>query len=636
MKAVLTVILIIGYTVWQVSANQKKKDLEEKKELERSRLARQKQVEHEKTLNQERINQERLQREKSVYERRLNQEKLQLERREEEYEEKKRQKQESEKRRQKILQDEKVAVESADIIKFRFHFNFFYEEELKAIIVVFNEKSDWLDYKTIIRGSKEYSQELYQYLRGNAVEMEQQLGLLERVYICLVPKYSDSSHLEKVSEWVQSNKEQISSQTLLSIDSNGGLAGGEIKELLTPNLVSLQESNLDEISQLMSVLDYFVLSKKIVVYFKNESACHQTLEKITSSFQTVVDFCQSMKQVKMKIEEAESFSIPMRLLLMPISARNEDEAAELMSLMTTTNRNLLEKLLVVIDEQNQVSDGALVHNIPTEMLANINGHQQKNESSTSTEIDLKDDSVQKQEGSNNFNVYEWFIQETGEIFFVGVGYGNQQPSIRQNDLFKRVREKHESNYRFVGKQLTIEKANELKIQTMGKALDNGNVLANIQVPLGYLGGLATSADRTDIGTKKFHYLEAPQIVGNIVETHYQLLESVEMYDSIDMQSLKKTVVPDYALNLEKSLYFRRGSGDIKSLIEKLKIEIQEKVNSKIYKTLAKSADSVILTNDPTPVRVKDLHDKGYKVFHMLDVVKFLNIDLEQIAQGFEG
>lgn len=49
-----------------------------------------------------------------------------------------------------------------------------------------------------------------------------------------------------------------------------------------------------------------------------------------------------------------------------------------------------------------------------------------------------------------YYVYEWYIVETGEIFYVGKGSGNRVTSMKdRNEYFKNIRKKHECNYRIV-------------------------------------------------------------------------------------------------------------------------------------------------------------------------------------------
>lgn len=66
---------------------------------------------------------------------------------------------------------------------------------------------------------------------------------------------------------------------------------------------------------------------------------------------------------------------------------------------------------------------------------------------------------------NNFYVYEWFVVETGEIFYVGKGKDNRVTSMKdRNEYFKNIRKKYECNYRFVKKNLNEEEAYNLELE----------------------------------------------------------------------------------------------------------------------------------------------------------------------------
>ena len=49
-----------------------------------------------------------------------------------------------------------------------------------------------------------------------------------------------------------------------------------------------------------------------------------------------------------------------------------------------------------------------------------------------------------------YYVYEWYIVETGEIFYVGKGSGNRVTSMKdRNEYFKNIRKKYKCDYRIV-------------------------------------------------------------------------------------------------------------------------------------------------------------------------------------------
>lgn len=73
-------------------------------------------------------------------------------------------------------------------------------------------------------------------------------------------------------------------------------------------------------------------------------------------------------------------------------------------------------------------------------------------------------------------VYEWFIVETGEVFYVGKGSGNRATSMKdRNDLFKQIRREHECDYRILrhftdnNEAFNYEKERGLELKAIGQA-----------------------------------------------------------------------------------------------------------------------------------------------------------------------
>lgn len=66
-----------------------------------------------------------------------------------------------------------------------------------------------------------------------------------------------------------------------------------------------------------------------------------------------------------------------------------------------------------------------------------------------------------------FYVYEWYIKETGEIFYVGKGTGNRRNETHnRNKYFNNVYNKYECRNRIVKDNITNEQACELEKKTI--------------------------------------------------------------------------------------------------------------------------------------------------------------------------
>lgn len=80
--------------------------------------------------------------------------------------------------------------------------------------------------------------------------------------------------------------------------------------------------------------------------------------------------------------------------------------------------------------------------------------------------------------ANSYYVYEWFIVETGEIFYVGKGKGNRVTSMKdRNEYFKNIRKKHECDYRIVQYFENENDAYDFELSYGGKLKKEGQARA---------------------------------------------------------------------------------------------------------------------------------------------------------------
>ena len=76
--------------------------------------------------------------------------------------------------------------------------------------------------------------------------------------------------------------------------------------------------------------------------------------------------------------------------------------------------------------------------------------------------------------NKKYYVYEWFIKETGEIFYVGKGSGNRVTSNKdRNEYFKNIRKKYECDYKIVYDNLSEEEAYNLEFEYGTKLKEKG-------------------------------------------------------------------------------------------------------------------------------------------------------------------
>lgn len=81
-----------------------------------------------------------------------------------------------------------------------------------------------------------------------------------------------------------------------------------------------------------------------------------------------------------------------------------------------------------------------------------------------------------------YYVYEWYIVETGEVFYVGEGKNKRCKTVRKGDRtqeFLDIYHSNKCNYRILFNELTQQEAWDLEIETIAKYKELGYPLVNV-------------------------------------------------------------------------------------------------------------------------------------------------------------
>ena len=221
-----------------------------------------------------------------------------------------------------------------------------------------------------------------------------------------------------------------------------------------------------------------------------------------------------------------------------------------------------------------------------------------------------------------YYVYEWFIKETGQIFYVGKGKGNRYKNKNRNELFNKIMDKYECEVRFIKEGLTEYEALTLEEELMEQRDKEGEVLSNI---------VAIRSEPIYGYGKKYEYMTAPIVCSNQVDKTYFGLEDIQ-YDSINHERLLKTYIPLISMYGYGHLYIESEEDFIdqdtcEKTINPLVVETTnriEVIGGKVFRSLAKGAKSVIIFGNITYNSFLVYKEKGYDVYHLTDVIKYLN------------
>ncbi|MFP3728829.1 hypothetical protein U8V72_26945 [Priestia filamentosa] len=220
-----------------------------------------------------------------------------------------------------------------------------------------------------------------------------------------------------------------------------------------------------------------------------------------------------------------------------------------------------------------------------------------------------------------YYVYEWFIKEDGRVFYIGKGKGTRYKG-KKNPLFLDICEAFECDYRFVKENLTEYEALVLEEELFKQREDERHVLANIQTPN------ATGA--LTIEGKEEGYLITPKILPNRIEAAYFGAES-QIYDVVTEEGLNFVHVPKRTTHGLGLLYANDPNlpqQEYEKVVNDYINQVEEHVKNKggkWFKSKAKSTKTIITYQSLTLRNFQDMKSQGYTIYHLVDVIKFLNL-----------
>lgn len=117
----------------------------------------------------------------------------------------------------------------------------------------------------------------------------------------------------------------------------------------------------------------------------------------------------------------------------------------------------------------------------------------------------------------DYYVYEWYIVETNEIFYVGKGRGDRfKQKHERNQAFETIKKKYDCECRFVAMNLTESEAIKLESDEILRVLnETDNILTNYDVPAG--GKRDSGYYSIDIPLQREI---APPLTVTEIESHY--------------------------------------------------------------------------------------------------------------------
>lgn len=226
----------------------------------------------------------------------------------------------------------------------------------------------------------------------------------------------------------------------------------------------------------------------------------------------------------------------------------------------------------------------------------------------------------------DFYVYEWFIKETGEIFYVGKGRGKRYSQYHEHAYaMEKIRAMYNTDFRFIGENLTEEQALELETNEMIRILNETDYcLTNRIVPLFCKRSSSYYMSKT---TPPFQFETAPILYTCELDEHYFGIKG-RPFDSVDYQNLSNVFFIDSGFNADELniVYGEEYDRYLKETIAMLEANGNKLSSSRYAKSISAwiySCADLVASNDADEQKAKECLGRYIPCYHLIDVWKLL-------------
>lgn len=234
--------------------------------------------------------------------------------------------------------------------------------------------------------------------------------------------------------------------------------------------------------------------------------------------------------------------------------------------------------------------------------------------------------------ATDFYVYEWFIKDTGEIFYVGKGRGNRYKEYHERSHeAEKIRKIYDTDVRFIRKGLNEVEAIELESQEMTRILNETNDrLTNRIIPLMTKRG--NGYDRSP-NTPKLQFETAPYLYPSEIDEHYFDVKP-RAFDRVEYNNLKAVVFINRNIRDEiKVIYggnLEKHHSETKTLLEAngnkiLKSKYAKSVTAWIY-----IGDDYLTNYELDQKEALEKLGRNIPTYHLIDVWKLLKEKLGEV------
>ena len=234
---------------------------------------------------------------------------------------------------------------------------------------------------------------------------------------------------------------------------------------------------------------------------------------------------------------------------------------------------------------------------------------------------------------HDFYVYEWFIKETGEIFYVGKGRGHRHQQFHDHAYeAEKIRQMYNTDVRFIATDLSEDEAVDLETKEMTRILnETSDRLTNRITPL------FTKRDNgygRSPSTPPLKFETAPILYACDIEEHYFSIKG-RPFDKVQYENLCSVAFIDKSISREELEIVYGGNyekyhNEVITLLEAngnkiLKSKYAKSVSAWIY-----TSDDYVTNNDLNKKQAVERIGREIPSYHLIDVWKLLKSDFNNV------
>ncbi len=223
-----------------------------------------------------------------------------------------------------------------------------------------------------------------------------------------------------------------------------------------------------------------------------------------------------------------------------------------------------------------------------------------------------------------FYVYEWFIKETGEIFYVGRGRGDRYKEYHEYaHEAERIRALYETDNKFIATNLTESDAAEIECKEITRILNETTYrLTNRVTPL--IANRDNGYGRSK-NTPTFKFEVAPILYASEIDEHYYRIEGRE-FDKVDIDSLTSVVLIDKRIdtNIIDIVYggkYKKYYDETIAMLKKMGCKILKSKFAKSVSAWIYSGDDYVTNYNIDQEKARETIGRNIPIYHLIDVWK---------------